>query len=176
MPSKRSVKCPGCLVFFHKDEEKHIFIKNRYWHESCYEEFKSREEQSFKAIEELESYICNLFEIEYVNARIKKQIKDMIDQYHYTYSGILGTLRYWYDIKQNSIEKANGGIGIVPYVYDDAKKYYEVIFYAQQLNKDNNKDSFNIQEKNIVIKSPKVHIKQHKVIDLDFLEEGDLEE
>lgn len=172
MGVKRKVKCPYCGIFFFKDEEENIFIKNRYWHKHCYEQYKIKENQSFKAIEELESYLCNLFEIDFVNARIKKQIKDMIDQYHFSYSGILGTLKYWYDIKQNSIDKANGGIGIVPYVYEDASKYYETIFYAQQLNKDANMDSFIIKERDIIIKSPKIH-KKIRMVDLDFLEKGD---
>ena len=176
LPTKKKVKCPACQVFFYRDEEQNVFVKNRYWHVKCYEEYKEKQDQSLKSIEELEKYICDLFGIDYVNARIKKQIKDMVEQYHFTYSGIHGTLRYWYEVKQNSIDKANGGIGIVPYVYEDASKYYETIFYAQQLNKDLHGDSFISKEKDIVIKSPKIH-KKMKIVDLDFLEkENDGEE
>lgn len=174
MPARRSVKCPYCGIFFYRDEEENINIKNRYWHKSCWEQHLIKENQSVKAIEELEKYICDLFQIDYVNARIKKQIKDMVDKYHYTYSGILGTLKYWYNVKQNSIEKANGGIGIVPYVYEDASKYFETIFYAQQLNKDLSQDSFILQEHNIVIKSPKINKRKLKPVDLAFLEEEGL--
>ena len=172
MAVRRSVKCPGCGLYFYRDEEENVLMKNRYWHKKCWESHKIKEDQSFKAIEELETYLCDLFQIDFVNARIKKQIKDMIDQYHFSYSGILGTLKYWYNIKGNSIEKANGGIGIVPYVYEDASKYYETIFYAQQMNKDINNDCFHIPERNIVIKSPRVN-KRIRLVNLDFLEEGD---
>ena len=33
------------------------------------------------------------------------------------------------------IDKANGGIGIIPYVYEDARNYYTAMFMAQQQNK-----------------------------------------
>jgi hypothetical protein len=48
----------------------------------------------------------------------------MQDHPEYTYSGIKRTLEYFYEVKKNSIEKANGGIGIVPWVYEEAKRYY----------------------------------------------------
>ena len=169
MATQRKVKCPLCGIFFYRSEEENVFYKNRYWHKHCYEAHKEKENQSFKAIEELEKYLCDLFEIDFVNARIKKQIKDMVEQYHFSYSGILGTLKYWYEVKKEPIEKANGGIGIVPYVYSDASKYYETIFFAQALNKDTHADSLILNERNIVIKSPKVH-KRVKIVDLDFLE------
>ena len=38
--------------------------------------------------------------------------------------GIYLTLRYFYDIKKGDKNKANGGIGIVEYVYDEAGKYW----------------------------------------------------
>ena len=41
-------------------------------------------------------------------------------EYNFSYSGILRTLIYFYDIRGNTIEASNGGIGIVPYVYEEA--------------------------------------------------------
>ena len=39
-----------------------------------------------------------------------------------------------YDLNKGDeyIDKANGGIGIVPYVYEDARNYYTAIFAAQE--------------------------------------------
>lgn len=42
----------------------------------------------------------------------------------YPYRGQLLTLQYFFDIKKNSIAKSNGSIGIIPFVYEDAKLYY----------------------------------------------------
>lgn len=41
------------------------------------------------------------------------------------YRGQLLTLKYFYEIKKNSIEKAHGSIGIINFVYDEARLYYE---------------------------------------------------
>lgn len=169
---RRKVKCPGCGVYFYRDEEENILIKNRYWHKICYQQQQIKNEQSAQAIIELDNYICKLFGLDYVNARIKKQIKDCVEKYHYSYSGILKTLQYFFEIKKNPIEKANGGIGIVPYVYDDAKKYFETIFYAQQLNKDKDINSFILEEKEIKICPPQSKKKNIKIVDLNLLEGG----
>ena len=39
--------------------KENINIKNRYWHKSCWEQHLIKENQSVKAIEELEKYICD---------------------------------------------------------------------------------------------------------------------
>lgn len=44
-----------------------------------------------------------------------------------TYKGIYLSLKYWYDVKKNGIERSNGGIGIVPYIYKEASAYWKQI-------------------------------------------------
>jgi hypothetical protein len=41
------------------------------------------------------------------------------------YRGQLLTLKYFYEIKKNSVKKSNGSIGIIPFIYEDARCYYE---------------------------------------------------
>lgn len=41
------------------------------------------------------------------------------------YKGQLLTLKYFYEVKRNPIDKANGSIGIIPFVYTEARMYYE---------------------------------------------------
>jgi len=48
----------------------------------------------------------------------------MIEQYNYTYKGIELTLDYVYRIEKMDKEKANGGVGIVPWFYDKASELY----------------------------------------------------
>ena len=43
---------------------------------------------------------------------------------------------YFYEIKNGDKEKANGGIGIIPYVYKDAYNYFYNLWLNQQKNKD----------------------------------------
>lgn len=166
---KPQVKCPGCTLTFYREDEPHIFVKNRYWHTVCYNEAQAKIEQSQGAIKELESYLCDLFDMDFVSPRIRNQIKTMVDKYNYSYSGILGSLKYWFEIKENSLEKANNGIGIVPYIYDDARKYYETVFYAHQQNK--GIDEIDIETITIRISSPERRVKSQKTVDLEFLEE-----
>ena len=50
----------------------------------------------------------------YVNSKKKK----------YTPKGIYFALKYFYEIKKGSIDKANGGIGIVDYIYEESRLYW----------------------------------------------------
>lgn len=49
-----------------------------------------------------------------------------------TYRGQLLSLKYFYEIKKNSIKKSNGSIGIIPFIYDEAKIYYSKIEQQQK--------------------------------------------
>lgn len=45
----------------------------------------------------------------------------------YTAKGIYRTIHWWFDLQGESVEKANNGFGIVPYVYDEAMGFYRDI-------------------------------------------------
>ena len=53
-----------------------------------------------------------------------KQIKDFKEQFNYTYRGIKSTLHYFYEISEGNDVGNSMGIGIVPFVYEEAKKFY----------------------------------------------------
>lgn len=42
-----------------------------------------------------------------------------------SYQGQLLTLKYFYEVKKGKIERANGSIGIIPFIWADAAIYYE---------------------------------------------------
>ena len=48
---------------------------------------------------------------------------------------MLKALIYFYEVKGNSVEKANGGIGIIPWIYKDAYNYYYDLWMIKQRNK-----------------------------------------
>ena len=107
------VTCVYCKERFDRDKEPTTQISaRRYAHKECAEKNQKEKSQEEKDLEQLEAYIMKLFNEPYVNARIRKQIKDYKNQYDYTYSGMLKTLIWFYEIKGNSIDKANGGIGM----------------------------------------------------------------
>ena len=103
----------------------------------------------------LEQYINKLFHTDYVDPRIQKQIKNYIKEYNFTYSGILKSLVYFYEVKQNPVEKSNDGIGIVPWVYKQAFNYYYTIWLAQQKNTDKTVENYIPKETEIIIPRPK---------------------
>ena len=71
-----------------------------------------------------------------LQALIQKQIHNFIVDNGYSYNGIYKTLVYYYDIKKNPTDKANGGIGIVPYVYEEAKRYYYYLYLTNKKNEE----------------------------------------
>ena len=75
-----------------------------------------------------------LFGYEYVPPRAKKQINEYIQEYNYTYSGMLKALVYFYEIRGGSVDEAHEGVGILPYIYNDARDYYYNLWLAQQKN------------------------------------------
>lgn len=117
----------------------------------------------------LEQYINKLFHTDYVDPRIQKQIKNYIKEYNFTYSGILKSLVYFYEVKQNPVEKSNDGIGIVPWVYKQAFNYYYAIWLAQQKNTDKTVENYIPKETEIVIPRPKP--KPHKKHLFSFLDD-----
>ena len=46
------------------------------------------------------------------------------------------SLEWFYNIQHGSIEDSNGGIGIIPFIYEEAKEYYKNLYIAQKKNKE----------------------------------------
>ena len=151
----RPVKCPYCQNMFDRDKVPFVQLPNkRYAHTSCYNQEQSRLVKEDLDKMALESYIKKLFELDYVNPRILRQIKDFQENYHYSYNGIRQTLIYYFEIKKGDLSKANGGIGIVPYVYEEAKKYYEALYIAKEKNKNKNIETYKPVIEEVHIPSP----------------------
>ena len=97
------------------------------------------------------------------------QYTDPSGDYRYTYSGIRKALTYFYEVKKNDIKRANGSIGIVPYIYRESYEYYYALWLAQQTNQDKSIETYVPQEQVVVIKSPKRPIKKRRFF--TFLDE-----
>ncbi len=161
------VTCIYCKQKFNRDKLPTTQISaQRYAHKECADKNKQNKTEEELELEELEKYIMKLFKESYINVKIRKQIKDYRQEYHFTYTGMLKTLTYWYEIKGNSIEKANNGIGIIPYVYKDACKYYYNLYIIQETNK-NKKFLGNHRQNIIEIFSPEIKRKKIKLFNFD---------
>lgn len=168
------VKCAICQKTFDRDKIQAVkHGARRYSHYEC--EPTGEKVPLIKKDEDLQKlleYINILFKGQQNQAKINQSIKKFHSELGYSYSGIQKALYYFYEIKHNSIDKANGGISIVPFVYKDAYNYYYDLFMAQQRNE--NKKPFIERVREIIIKPPKVE-KPVKLFDLDK-ELGDGEE
>lgn len=96
-------------------------------------------------------------------------MNDYIREYQYTYSGMLKALVYFYEVKGNNKNKANGGIGIIPFIYKDAYNYYYNLWMIQQSNKDKNVIDYVPKLKEIKIPIPKKEPRRRSVF--TFLDE-----
>ncbi len=118
--SDRPVKCPLCGVFFKRSEKEFIHKKGRYYHKQCNEELSVEDEDKKSLLE----YIDKLFKNHEKNQnKINQQIKKFKSE-GYTYKGMEITLFYFFEVKDNNLSKAMGGIGIIPFVYNEAESYY----------------------------------------------------
>jgi len=157
--AKHIVKCPKCGKSFDTNIEQAVKVSaRRYGHATCYPDIKDfvplAATQEDPDLTKLKKYIEQLFGKNANWAQINRQIKIYITDNNYSYSGILKSLVYFYGIKGNSIEKANGALGIVPFIYQDAYNYYYDLFLAQSRNADKNIENFIPKTKEITIRPP----------------------
>lgn len=127
-------KCIYCKKELSKKAENCVIVKEgKFAHKECVEIEAKREKTDQEKFEE---YVIDLLEVEYIEPRLRAQINKYINEYGYTYSGMLKAMIYFYDIKHNSKEKAKQmkSLGLLPYFYEDAKRYYYDIWVARQRN------------------------------------------
>lgn len=133
------VTCRYCGQKIDREREEVIILKDRcYAHVGCCSEGEGTLLPPLldKDLIVLYDYINQLFNYEKTPVRIKNQIKKYVNEEGYTYSGILATLKYFYELQGGDISKANDGITIVEYMYDIAKKYYFSLYLTEKLNED----------------------------------------
>lgn len=102
----------------------------------------------------LEEYIKELFGYDVIPKWVNKQIKNFVTEKNMSYRGILKTLQYWYEVRKESVEKAKGGIGIVPFIFNEAKTYYFRIYQAQERNKNKTEKDFELETRIVIIEEP----------------------
>lgn len=159
--AKHIVKCLYCGEQFDRDTEKCVKIGRRYAHQECYDKLSDKEKQENLDKSAFWAYIKELYHDDYDFVSISKQVESYVKQYHFTYSGMLKALKWFYEIQHHSKEESNGRVGILPYIYEDARKYYYGIFLAQQRMKESNNFKIDIQE--VTILSPTTHSRPIKL-------------
>ena len=160
----KPIVCFYCKKKISDNEEKVQVSQNNYAHRNCFELIKENNRNNQEAeYNNLTSYIKELFGAKYLGANITKQIRDFRIEYGYTYKSMLDTLKYWYEVRNASKEAAEGRIGIIPYIHDEAQRYYEKIEKTNELNKGIN---YQLKMYQIDIEPPRPEEKKPKLFDL----------
>lgn len=130
------VKCLICEKIFDREKEPCVKIGRRYAHLSCAEKDNPTLAQEEKDKDAFYQMVKSIYGEDYNFMMINKQATDYIKQYGYTWSGMTGCLHWFYNINHGNLEEGHGGIGIIPFIYDEVKKYYQNIYKAQEKNRD----------------------------------------
>lgn len=154
--AKKMCKCAVCNEEFDRNSIQAVkYGGRRYAHYSCYPEGElvpmEKPKNSNPDMDALTDYIKTIYKDKANWVLIKKQIKDY-EKKGYSLTGILSTLKYIFEVKHNSVDKTNGGIGLVDFMYAEAKDYYYKIWLAQHQNENK---TFISKVKEYIIKPPK---------------------
>ena len=151
------VICLYCKNQFDRDKEPTKQVSSRrYAHLECWQKHLENMTQEERDIEDFYEYVKKLFKEEYNYLLTKKLAERYVKENNYTYSGMLKTLKWYYEKEGHSTDKANGSIGIIPYVYNQALSYYYNLYKTQLLNKEKNVKKYIIPKtREIIITSPR---------------------
>ena len=120
---------------------------DRFAHIDCHAKDNSQDKSDYNQLFE---YIKAVYDESFVDPAKQKSIKNMIEEFGFTHSGIHGTLVYLYDILKKRPEDSNY-LGIVPWYYTEAKEYFT---NKAKVNAENaKKDIENYKPKQIVVKT-----------------------
>lgn len=128
------VICKYCGKSFPRDGTvDFVRVKNRYAHKTCAEDKDNEAALYNQVFTVANKYLRDTYRQKSVERSLDRMLKE-----GKTALGIIKSLDYWYEIKKNDYTKANGGINIVDYIYDEAQSYYERIEKIHEANKDVN--------------------------------------
>lgn len=95
-----------------------------YFHKTCYDTWKAAPATDEEWVSMIFDFLARDMKVKYNYHLCKAQIEKFWKDNKINPKGIYFTLKYFYEVKHNSWEKGHGGLGIVPWVFDDAKQYW----------------------------------------------------
>lgn len=191
MAKKAMVECRVCKEKFNRLDptliEGEDWIKPvnlHYYHKKCYDDFVKKKgligedglELELDALvwkSAVEDYLKRDLKISINYSRFNQQWRKFIEKDGLTPKGIYFSLKYFYDIRHNSTEKCEGGIGIVSWIYEEATEYWGkrnqvdkgiVARLEEQIKKDR------AQKAKVIFQQKK---KKEQKVDFSILEEED---
>lgn len=164
------VTCFYCKEKFDRDKIDFVKIsERRYAHKICHEQKSQEQDSEIQNLVALEKYILKLFKWDYVLPRVQKQIKEFHNQNGYSYSGMLKSLKWFYEIKNNKLPPPgdpSNNISIIPFIYENALRYDYTLFLLNDINEQKLKDGFKASERVVEIKAPRAKRPTPKLFDI----------
>jgi hypothetical protein len=151
--------CPYCKNYISTKEPSKNY-KGTKVHLACFEKMLDDLEAGDTDREELNRYICKLFSLKKITPLIDSQINNFVSINGYTLKGIQGTLYYFFELEEREVGEDVKGIGIVPFVYDEAKDYFSLKSKALEENRKFNKKTQEV--------SVRVHTRDYSVPKIDI--------
>lgn len=168
MATKHIVKCFYCGKTFDLNQEEGVKVNSRrYAHKYCVEAQGENALKELKDKDEFYQYCSQVLGKDYNYIKTSKLVEKYRADYGFTYSGMRRTLQYHYEVKKNKYKEGDS-VGIIPYVYEEAKKYYRDIWLINQRNEATILEHYEPKTDIVTIKSPV--IKKRKTRFFNFLD------
>lgn len=130
--------------------------RNYYYHCNCYHEWKAikndveAEASEQMWFESLKEYLYKDLKMNVDFSKLTSQWKHLLKDKK-TPKGIYFTIKYFYEVQHGSVEKSQGGIGIVSSIYNDAGSYWQNQRARLEEITHKLKDQYSIREQQQVI-------------------------
>lgn len=98
--------------------------KGWYFHKECYDTWKAEPATDDDWVKMIFDFLARDLKVSYNYHLCMQQIENFWKKQRINPKGIYFSLKYFYEVKKHPWEKGHGGIGIVPYVFDEAKTYW----------------------------------------------------
>lgn len=162
---KDNIICPICRKALRKSSSDCMAGPDgRLMHTACAEKEALRPKTDQ---EKLYDFLIKECHWDYVPPGMQQRANALVEKEGLTYSGILGSLKYWIYIKGESLQKDNP-LGIVPYIYEAAKEFYKK---KKELREVNNKVMTTMKEEIRYITIKKPTLDPFKSSEFSFLDE-----
>ena len=121
---------------------------------------------------ELENKIKEIFGIETISLLISKQITKYVTEHRYTYLEIGRALFYFFEIQNGDISKCHG-IGIVPYVMEESRRYFRDLERQVALQTEEAQKSKEKEQNIIICNTPQKRRVKNRTINIENIKETD---
>lgn len=119
-------KCRLCDIIIDKEKDDWVMpSRNYYYHRQCYNNWKKAQPENDEGyVGLIYDFIARDLKVSYDWHICEAQRKKFIKENKMTNKGILFALKYFYEVKHGDWKKGHGGIGIIPFVYNDSCAYW----------------------------------------------------